>query len=413
MSSSMSNEKSISKTESLDVETGALHVETIDNLLNESRQMWLLGAGISREAGIPLMYPLTNRVQALLTDSHQTDYKQILSDLTPNSHVEHVLSHLGDLIAIANRTREQKFQIGKSDRNVSELGLLHDAIKAAIRETVQWGFLEKKDLEPEVGDSSNPIVRISDHQQFISAIFSKRRAGFDRRPSVPFFILNYDTLIEDALALNKITYSDGFSGGAMAFWNPDEASHCFDQPFKGPFNAKVYKLHGSVDWFVSNEDVVVRRKEITTYSTESGDKLLIYPQATKYLLSQRDPFAKMFSAFRNGLHEVENTVLCICGYSFGDDHVNEEIERAMRQRNNSLTIIAFLSQSKSGQLPLTIQSWLSEKNSSWNNRIWVAGKFDIFHKSLTPVYTTSKEMKWWSFSGLTDFLKFGPVNLES
>jgi len=39
----------------------------LDDLLNIPRQVWLLGAGISCDAGIPLMYDLTKRVDALLS----------------------------------------------------------------------------------------------------------------------------------------------------------------------------------------------------------------------------------------------------------------------------------------------------------------------------------------------------------
>ncbi len=39
----------------------------LDDLLSIPRQVWLLGAGISRDAGVPLMYDLTKRVEFLLS----------------------------------------------------------------------------------------------------------------------------------------------------------------------------------------------------------------------------------------------------------------------------------------------------------------------------------------------------------
>jgi hypothetical protein len=36
----------------------------LDNLLAASNQSWLFGAGISLDAGFPLMWPLTDRVFA-------------------------------------------------------------------------------------------------------------------------------------------------------------------------------------------------------------------------------------------------------------------------------------------------------------------------------------------------------------
>ena len=43
------------------------HLESLkQHILDASRQNWLLGAGISRDANVPLMYPLTERVNVLI-----------------------------------------------------------------------------------------------------------------------------------------------------------------------------------------------------------------------------------------------------------------------------------------------------------------------------------------------------------
>jgi hypothetical protein len=102
----------------------------------------------------------------------------------------------------------------------------------------------------------------------------------------------------------------------------------------------VFKLHGSIDWFMSSEDAVVRLREGAGYPPDAPGRLLIYPQATKYEATQRDPFARLFAAFRAALASDRQALLAVCGYSFGDEHVNEEIERALRRRGNQLTLVA-------------------------------------------------------------------------
>ena len=72
----------------------------IDDLLSLPHQVWLLGAGTSKNSGIPLMYPLTDRVQDILESQDKSDFQAVREELPDNAHVEHVLSHLGDLIAI-------------------------------------------------------------------------------------------------------------------------------------------------------------------------------------------------------------------------------------------------------------------------------------------------------------------------
>lgn len=392
------------------------YIEDIDKLLSEPRQLWLLGAGISLEAGIPLMYPLTDRVEAILKGAEQAYYKYIRSQLPAEGHVEHILSHLGDLIAIANRLKERKYTINTTELTVQQIESFHSSIQEAIRETVQWGY-RKADTTSgkpeEIGNRDKPIVSNKDHERFVRALFLKRRAGLEHRPPIAIFTTNYDTLIEDSLALSRVSSVDGFNGGSMAFWNPDDQLTDFDHPFSGHSGCKLYKLHGSIDWFMSKADIVVRRREWTSYPDSKDGKLLIYPQSTKYLVTQKDPFARLFSALRNALCDSEQSVLCVCGYSFGDEHINEEIERALRQRGNPLTVLAFVSQAKTKDnetgLPDVLNRWL-RSSEEFKDRIIVAGKTDIFHGSEKPKFTTEsgKEFRWWKFQGLTDFLEFGP-----
>lgn len=411
-------EKTI-KAKQTEAECNASLIDEIDSLVDQPRQLWLFGAGISINAGIPLMTGLTLRVSQILTKPYSTYFNAIKNELPDDCHVEHVLSHLGDLGAIAKRVRSGKANIGKEELTTDELSNFHNAIQEAIKTIVQWGYKSATSTAAEqVGKPGHSIIQIDDHSRFIRALFEKRRAGIESRPPIAFFSLNYDTLLEDALALNRITSTDGFNGGAMAFWNPDEVSANFDCPFSGQFGAKLYKLHGSIDWFASKEDVVVRSRDSANYPSKQDGNLLIYPQATKYRSTQKDPFARIFKAFRTALCDDDQTVLCIAGYSFGDDHVNEEILRALKQRNNKLTVLAFCSQHKTSAnktgLASTLTDWLSQTSETWSRRIIVAGKQDIFHGSTVPICSSNEpsEFPWWSFSGITDFLENGPEEMR-
>ena len=78
-------------------------------LLSLPQQMWLLVAGISKNAGIPLMWPLTNRVECMLDEDYRKIYKTIRGLLTDGSHVEHILSHIGDFISLVQRSKVMKW----------------------------------------------------------------------------------------------------------------------------------------------------------------------------------------------------------------------------------------------------------------------------------------------------------------
>lgn len=389
----------------------------IDDLLSLPQQVWLLGAGISKNSGIPLMYPLTDRVQSVLESDDKSDFQAVREELPDNAHVEHVLSHLGDLMAIAARSKSGRVTHGKVSRTLAELKSLHSKVQQAIRDTIRWGYFPAEDGAAErIGECTSPIVTVDHHVKFLRALYHKRRAGLDRRPPISFFTINYDTLLEDALALCRVRAFDGFCGGSMAFWDPSElAFRSSESTPDGAIQARVFKLHGSIDWFISDEDIVVRRREGAGYPADVPGRLLIYPQATKYQVTQKDPFATLFSCFRTSLTNDQCNVLVVCGYSFGDEHINEEIERALSQRGNKLTLLTFCYQPDapipldSQGLPDALVRWLN-CSSDWKARIVVAGAQGVYHGSLNNLCPPpgGSPHSWWTFDGLTRLLSDGP-----
>src|ERR1017187_10570800 len=82
----------------------------LDDLLAAADQSWLFGAGISLAANIPLMGPLTTRVFAKAGDEPDKRAQEVLEAakamLPDDSHIEHILTHLIDFAAIAERSKD-------------------------------------------------------------------------------------------------------------------------------------------------------------------------------------------------------------------------------------------------------------------------------------------------------------------
>jgi len=403
----------------------------LDELLTLERQIWLCGAGISVESGIPLMFPLTERVRAILdvpTDIIAENTKQtaallktLCTQMPADCHIEHHLSQIGDLITLAERKTTPNVVYGTETFTNEDLKSAHRHIQMAIRHTVEFGYVNANAGAPEqIGTVSEPVVTHEPHDAFVQALFTERRAGLERRPPIRFFTTNYDTLLEDSLARCCVPFADGFAGGATAFWDPRNLESRIRTLEFAQHSAVIYKLHGSIDWIFTGNDVVmrVRTSAVLPLAKNKGSRLLIYPQATKYLATQRDPFARLFADFRTQLSSKAPTAFVVCGYSFGDDHINEEIDRALRQSGNSLTLIACCAQrtDSTGKLgideglPPIIVKWLKE-SSSWNERIVVLGSHGYYRGSLKNRIDSKdipNPLAWWTFSGITQFLKQGP-----
>jgi len=383
--------------------------------LTSDRQSWLLGAGVSFMAGIPLMIPLTAHVVDRVGEDSATQAEllnAIRDQLPEDCHVEHVLSQIGDFIALADRSRAGSIQIMGKDVAADALRDLHTRILEAIGDAVRYGYRPPRDGQPEVrGTASQPIISVDDHRAFIRHLFAAReKPGFQQAP-ITFFTTNYDTLIEDALALQQVPFADGFLGGAMGFWAPDFG---FVETRSNRPAARVVKLHGSVDWHRSEDGSVIRCRNGCAYPSRDGN-LLIYPQSTKYVATQKDPFAALFSMFRQNLSIGPDNVLGICGYSFGDDHIDGEIEAVMGQQFSKTVIVAFAQEAVDSngepQLPARLKEWLARR--PWKDRVFVASSRGLYHGSLNNLCDAADDLTWWTFQGLTSYLAEGPEFLPA
>jgi hypothetical protein len=145
----------------------------------------------------------------------------------------------------------------------------------------------------------------------------------------------------------------------------------------------------------------VRDRDI--YPDRAG-RVLIYPQATKYIATQRDPFAAQFDVFRRALCNGSDNVLAICGYSFGDDHINQELEFALSSPTSKTTILAFCAELDA--IPPVLEGW---RQSLWGKRVYVMTQLGLYAGPVGPLHapTEGSSLDWWTFGGVTNVLKDG------
>lgn len=382
-------------------------IDQLQKLLDLGTQYWFLGAGASVGAKIPLMAPLTARVRACLEGESLELFNAIWSDLPDSAHVEHLLSQVGDLIAVAARSKSGQARLQEKLVSTAELKGLHEEIVSVIASTVRYGYCPSLGDSPEeIGTLTNPIVDVQLHRNFVRQVF-ERRSNLEGRSNVAFFTVNYDTLIEDALALERRVAIDGFSGGGFGFWNEASANPAES---KDATSHHVVKLHGSVDWFHDEQCGLVRVRYGVRYLADLK-RTLIFPQATKYVETQKDPFARQFSRLRRALAATQNHVLCVVGYSFGDEHINSEIEAALRRKGSQTNLVVFTKEvtATAGEavtsLSPILETWRQAKE--FGDRVLIASDKRLYcgAKQLSP--GNGNGLDWWTFSGLIRFLEKG------
>ena len=352
---------------------------------NSDALTFLMGAGCSKCAGLPLTNELTDKV--LVSQKVESRSKEILAavkeqfDDGVGANIEDYLSEIVDLLAITERragreVKKNTVSVGGAAYTADNLRDTSNQIKRAIASAI-----ESK-------------VNVDIHQTFVSSIHRPIRVG-RQGPSQPvnYLVLNYDTIVEDALAMLSIPYADGLTGGATAWWDP----HTFETP---GISARVIKLHGSIDWYqISGETMPRRIGGSIQIPDQENVPLLIWPSSTKYQEAQLDPFAQLLDQARKAMRPTlgAQRLLVICGYSFGDSHINLEIDKALRESRGNLTIAAFTDRDQpEGRL----SEW--REDSSVREQVLVFANRGFFHGD--TLATSDTGLPWWKFENLTKIL---------
>lgn len=275
-------------------------------LATRSRHVcFLLGAGVARACGLPDVAQLQERVLEALAPNE----KEALTAQLKGRNLEEALSRLRRIAALL--TADQEIDGLTSLKSKALDALVCQAIVRALA-------IDAAEL--------TPVCHLA---AWIA------RAGYSS--PVEIFTVNYDLLLETALERLRVPYFDGFVGNLRARFQTElvEAAPDSHDQAVPPFFARLWKLHGSVNWSWQDDREILRLGQ----PVEQGRVAAIYPSDTKYEESRRVPFLVLQDRFRRALHQPE-TILLISGYSFSDAHLNEIIFDAATRRARS-EIVAF------------------------------------------------------------------------
>jgi hypothetical protein len=280
---------------------------------NKMRISFLLGAGcpmsirvdagggsypplIPDIAGLTTLVSTTLAADAVLCD----DYASLIARFGagPPPTIEDILSHLRALLDVVR------------DGDIS--GLNHPKLLA----------LDKRICQITADVVGVPLPSGETPYHNLAAWMS----GIARAHSVEVFTPNYDLLMEQALESHKVPYFDGFVGAREAFFDlPSMESDSLPSRW-----AKLWKLHGSINWWRTSDHDVVRKSK-----GDDEDRQMIYPSHLKYDQSRRLPYLAMLDRLRDFLGRGQAILVC-CGYSFADQHLNEVIMNGLRSNPTAM-----------------------------------------------------------------------------
>lgn len=136
------------------------------------------------------------------------------------------------------------------------------------------------------------------------------------------FSLNYDLVFESTFnAPNEKLVEVGFS---QSRWHGD-----FENP-QNPAKIRLYKLHGSVNWFFDQEE-----EEVKEGIHDEVRPLIVFGSGPK--IQSYDPFLTLLSRFREKLKEA--SLFVVIGYSFQDRYINNILIQSLNSGINKKMLV--------------------------------------------------------------------------
>jgi len=186
--------------------------------------------------------------------------------------------------------------------------------------------------------------------------FASRTGTRDR---LNIFTTNYDRLIEMGSELAGLHLLDRFVGNLTPLFRSsrlDLDMHYNPPGIRGEPRylegvARFTKLHGSLDWVQTCDDI--RRiglpfgaDKIEPYlqapglQNVSSHQLMIYPNAAKDRETADYPYVELFRDLASAICRPNSTLVAY-GYSFGDEHINRIIRDMLTIPSTHLVIISY------------------------------------------------------------------------
>lgn len=304
------------------------HIRGIHQILisDKKRIGFLFGAGSSLATGLPTVFvPAIEKMTKTIVaevDAHSPQFAAAIKEIQTETETLKVAFNIETLLSSIEAKRAV---IGAGKLNgLDSVGFtaLATLVKTRVVELV----------------SVHETLPAADRKKLAHARLANWVQKARRRFPAEIFTTNYDYLFEIALEGSGIPYFDGFSGSFEPFFCPEAVEDVEAYPHL----VKLWKMHGSLGWIYRDSDKAVIRQQLKP--KDRKDSILIYPSHLKYNTSKKQPYVGLIDRLCAFLQQ-DDAVLFTCGYSFGDNHINERIVTSLRRGANSHVIAMYYDES--------------------------------------------------------------------
>ncbi|HEC93055.1 MAG TPA: hypothetical protein ENI51_08715 [Candidatus Atribacteria bacterium] len=298
-------------------------IKDLIELIEENNTFIFLGAGASKEAGLPTIKDLANLLKeeldnpSKLKEGEVSEFlKRIISILENKKQnsltIEDILEtiyHIYFLMTGSNNEILPSIKgVEKIDRNIMDLSITF--IKKLVYENCI-------DIDQE---------KLNTHKCFFQCMLNSGRMRKFR-----VFTTNWDIIVEKVCDILEFKCEDGFTGIFDAFesFNILRENHSTILP-----TVFLYKLHGSLNWIHYGNNKIIRT--VDKLERENYEKVMIYPTPFKFREILGYPYSDLLSFFSDSIsRKSQSPLLIVIGYSLGDSHIISKISNMLKENERS------------------------------------------------------------------------------
>lgn len=287
--------------------------------LQEDDVIILLGAGASQEATIPITSEMIESIEREL-DGEWNDFKglydfikkQVKTTSEQVVNIEELVSILDELLLLLSKQHPlTPFHLSWIDF-IESVGYTYKFIEE-FRDNIMKKLKEWIDFEGKM--KAKYYQKISDFQK-------------EYNNSLRIFTLNYDLCIETMCTQCSIERGFGDENNEDNCWDWQRFK-VIDSDYRSP-DIFLYKMHGSIDWERDTNGKLVHR-------TQSRIKKFEIIFGTRQKVRHYDPFLFFLYEFRE--YVLKSKIILICGYGFGDKHINDIIKQGIEESPTKLLVV--------------------------------------------------------------------------
>src|SRR5690242_18309360 len=296
--------------------------------------MLFLGSGASTPLGIDCLSGITQRVEELLNPRlrgiirNLTDIFEANQELLINFNMDievlyfifnclvnrrQMLNDMGPFSILMHHFIENNDEFRRLDISNDEFQNFKESVASTLSEVIGgYGSNEQKSIARQLYDQLYTIP-IRNNHKFPNALGQMIAGSFNVVATV-----NYDLVLEiysrqtNTAGIPKFLTRRGFkSHDGVEILDIQGIT-------QGSMDLEYIKLHGSIDWWLNDQGMVVRSIEGNNPFEVLVDRTMIYPIYEKSV--SRDPFFALYQYFRKML--FRDDILIVIGFSFRDPSIN-------------------------------------------------------------------------------------------